>query len=166
VQCEVCGRRIRGKPRKVIIEGAKMIVCGECARLGTVYVEAKPKPSAKKVVRPAKRKRLKPPSPMETSLELAKDYASLVRQAREKLGLSHEDLGRKIGEKVSVLKKIETGKMVPDNKLATKLEHALHIRLLVPPMQQEVKVEPPSFQRGVTLGEVAVVRDKKKEEVT
>jgi len=142
-----------------------MLVCGECARLGTPYVEAKPKSFIKKTVKPVKRKSVRRPSPstFEASLELTKDYNSLVRQAREKLGLSQEDLGRKIGEKVSVLKKIETGKMIPDNKLATKLEHTLHIKLLVPPSQPEATVKTTPFQPGVTLGEVAVVRNKKKE---
>jgi len=64
--------------------------------------------------------------------ELTEDYSNKIRVAREKLQLSHEDLGKKINEKASVLKHIEAGKMAPNNLLATKLEHALRIKLLVP----------------------------------
>ncbi|MDH5451448.1 MAG: multiprotein bridging factor aMBF1, partial [Candidatus Bathyarchaeota archaeon] len=137
MQCEVCGRKILGKPLKATIEGAKMIVCGKCAKLGTVYFEEPPLPTPRKkriTKRPATKFSIKkqPPKVPET-LELVDNFSLQIRQARENLGLNHEDLGRKIGEKVSVLRKIETGKMAPNHQLAGKLEHTLRIRLLVPP---------------------------------
>lgn len=45
--------------------------------------------------------------------------------------MSHEKLGRKIGEKISVLRKLEGGRMKPDDKLAEKLQYALKVKLLV-----------------------------------
>ncbi|HEX68750.1 MAG TPA: TIGR00270 family protein, partial [Candidatus Bathyarchaeota archaeon] len=97
-------------------------------------------------------------------LELIEDYSVKVRQARERLGLSHEDLGKKIGEKVSVLKKVETGKMVPDNVLAKKLEHALQIKLLVPAQSLEIKasknVVAHKPQKGLTLGDIVQIKAK------
>ena len=170
MRCEVCGRRIRGKPNRVIIEGAKMTVCKRCARLGTPYHEPpKPKVTPKGTV--AKRTPLirktsiKASTPkIDNSLELIDDYSVKVRQAREKLGLTHEDLGKKIGEKVSVLKKVETGKMVPDNVLARKLEHALQIKLLVPAQSLEPKATKPIVahkpQKGLTLGDIAQIKVK------
>jgi putative transcription factor len=47
-------------------------------------------------------------------------------------------LGKRINEKVSLLRKIETGKMTPDNRLATMLEHALKIKLIVPAKEEKV----------------------------
>ena len=41
-----------------------------------------------------------------------------------------EDLGKKINERVSVITRIETGKMTPDTKLTKKLERTLDITLL------------------------------------
>ncbi|MBR1611461.1 MAG: TIGR00270 family protein, partial [Methanobrevibacter sp.] len=38
--------------------------------------------------------------------------------------------GKKINERVSVITRIETGKMTPDNKLTKKFEKALNIKLL------------------------------------
>ena len=167
MRCEVCGRKIFGKPLNAVIEGAKMIVCGECAKLGTVYLEPALLPT------PPKRRITKPPTPkgsikeptlkVTETLELTDNFSLQIRRAREKLGLSHEDLGRKIGEKVSVLRKIETGKMTPDNQLAEKLEHTLRIRLLVPP--SEPKIPPSSLPKPpeITLGKIIQLKKRKME---
>ena len=149
----------------MIIDRAKMTVCGSCASLGSAYWKAHTsRRSIRRIARPPPRVRVRKKQPVLTeTLELMGDFNLRIRQARERLGLSHEDLGRKIGEKVSVLRKIESGKMHPDHKLARKLEHALKIRLLAP--LQEPK--PPSavspLPRGATLGEVAHVKGKETE---
>jgi putative transcription factor len=148
-----------------------MTVCGSCAKLGSASWEMQTPP--KPVRRPARRKIIlyprvsvkKPQPPLSQDLELVSDYNLLVRKARERSGLSHEDLGRKISERISVLKKVESGKMVPDNRLATKLEHALKIKLLVPP-PSEPNVHPPKvieLRHQTTLGDVAKIKGKKTE---
>ncbi len=58
------------------------------------------------------------------------DYASIIRKARESLGLTQEQLGRLINEKPSVIRRIESGAMVPTPVIARKLERALKIRLI------------------------------------
>ena len=105
----------------------------------------------------------KPPSTINEALELVDDFGLRVRQGREKLGLSHEDLGRKIREKVSVLRKIEKGKMISDHKLANKLEHALKVKLLVPISEAKVPAVKVSSPHKVTLGERVQLRRKKME---
>jgi len=168
MRCEVCGRRIIGPPYKAMIEGAKMLVCGECAKLGSVYWEAKTEPRLKKV---AKRlptsvlpPRKQPPLSVAENIELVDDFGTKVRQAREQMGLSHQDLGKKISEKVSVLRKIESGKMTPDNLLAEKLQHALRIKLLAPLSEPKVPSKVlASRPASPTLGDIAQVKkDKEK----
>jgi len=167
MRCEVCGRKILGKPLKATIEGATMIVCGKCAKLGTVYLEATPLPTPRKrriIKHHTSKFSMKKQSPQVTEdLELIDNYGLQIRQAREKRGLNHEDLGRKIGEKVSVLRKIETGKMAPNHQLAEKLEHALGIGLLVPP--SEPKISPSSLPKPpeITLEKIAHLKKRKKE---
>ena len=100
---------------------------------------------------------------MTEALELVGDFGLRVRRAREELELSHEDLGRKIGEKVSVLRKIESGKMAPDLMLAEKLEHALKIKLLVPPSEPKAPSVALSQPREITLGELVRLKEKKTE---
>jgi putative transcription factor len=98
------------------------------------------------------------------TLELVGDVGQQVRQAREGLGLSHEDLGRKIRERVSVLRKIESGKMVPDLALAEKLEHTLRIKLRVPASEPKVQPVLSSKPRGTTLGDLVQFKVKDEEE--
>ena len=169
MQCEVCGRRIMGKPFRAVIEGAKMTVCNKCAKLASEYWEYEPKrrvkASAKPVMRtlqgfPAKRQ---PSTPLTATVELVDDFSLRVRKARESLGMSHEDLGRKIREKVSVLRKIESGKMVPDHGVTEKLEHALKVKLLVPPPEPKTPLAIPSHPHEVTLGELIQFKKEKAE---
>lgn len=155
-----------------MIERAKLTVCSKCAKHGTIIWEkAKANTHISKTMvarQPSKTqsKKLQPQITTESTLELVENFDAKVRQAREKLGLSHEELGRKISEKVSVLKKIETGKMTPDNKLATKLEHALKIKLFVQASQEKIpqtKTSKP-VSRGLTLGDLIQLNKKKAED--
>ena len=175
MRCEVCGCRINSKPFNVIIEGARLTVCGECAKHGKIcYDEPKPKiavprPKAKPTPLTIPVKRASVPT-VDTSLELVEDFDLRIRQAREKLGFSHEDLGKRLNEKVSLLRKIETGKMTPDNKLATMLEHALKIKLIVQAKEEKVPEAkiPRTAGRELTLGDLIQLdkKGKQKEETT
>jgi len=168
MRCEVCGRRIIGPPFKAMIEGAKMLVCAECSKLGSVYWEAKTEPRMKKVSKrlpqPVIAPRKQPSIIVEESVELIDDFGAKVRRAREKLGLSHEDLGKKISEKVSVLRKIESRKMTPNNLLIEKLQHALKVKLMVPVSEPKVpsKALASSRPSAPTLGDIAKVKKKEK----
>ncbi len=101
---------------------------------------------------------------VQITQELTEDYPNKISVAREKLGLTHEELGKKINEKASVLRNLEAGKMEPNNQLASKLEHMLKIKLLVP--ISEEKVPPPtakSANQELTLGDMIEI-DKNDEE--
>lgn len=164
MRCEVCGRKIIGTPVKAIIEGAKMIVCPDCSKLSKVQWEIESIPSkprkikATNVLIPAISTKRQVPQVAET-LELIDKYGSLIRQAREKMGLTHEDLGRKISEKVSVLKKIENEKMTPTYQLAERLEHTLKIKLYIPLAEPKIPSSSISLKpREVTLGDLINVK--------
>lgn len=146
-----------------------MLACGECAKLGHAYLEPRVPKSSYVPIRKAKpsstalsptRRKTKN---LREETELTENFGSLVREARENLGLTHEDLGRKIGEKVSVLKKVEGEKMFPDERLATKLEYALKVKILV---QREKRKVPETFfsspSSPVTLGEIARLKTGKR----
>lgn len=173
MRCEVCGRKIHGKPYNVIIEGAKLTVCSECSKHGRLILEEeKPKMPMQKIM-PTKPKTVPTPKVQQqrtqdaklASFELVEDFNVKIKQAREKLGLSHEDLGKKLNEKVSVLKKIETGKMTPDDILAKKLEHELKIKLLVPVAEEAVSQAkiPRMEKRELTLGDIIQLGKKEKD---
>jgi len=99
-------------------------------------------------------------------LELIEGYGNIIRNARRRQDLSHEDLGKKIGERVSVLQKIETEKMVPDQRLTRKLEHILKIRLLKPIDNVKTQSDLTTKPLKLTLGDVVTIKryEKNKEE--
>lgn len=103
---------------------------------------------------------------VDTSQELVENYHVKIRQAREKLGFSHEDLGKRMSEKVSLLRKIETGKMTPDNRLATLFERTLKIKLIVPAKEEKTPQTTVSKAAGreLTLGDLIKLDKKGKED--
>ncbi|MEM3672905.1 MAG: multiprotein bridging factor aMBF1 [Candidatus Bathyarchaeia archaeon] len=170
----MCGRKIHGEPYRVIIEGAKLLVCSECSKHGKIVWEEEPKPKPPipkpKAALPLTQIQSKktPGNIVDANLELVEDFGLKVKQAREKLGLSHEELGKRLNEKVSVLKNIETGKMKPNNALAAKLEHVLKIKLLIPAAEETPKATVPKpARRELTLGDLIQLnkKDNEKEEI-
>lgn len=165
MRCEVCGRKIHDTPIKAIIEGAKLTVCVECSKHGKVILHEEADrtlqrttpnyPSSTKSTMHLPVIMKKPPvAQVQLTTELIEGYASKIRVAREKLALSHEDLGKKINEKASLLRHIEAGKVAPNNQLATKLEHALKIKLMVPISDEKVTTLPKVAGDGLTLGDL------------
>jgi len=170
LRCEVCGSKIYGRPYNVIIEGAKLTVCNECAKHGKVVMEEPKSKDAMlklKATRPSFKVQSNKPLKviMETTQELTENFDLKIRQARENLGISHEELGKKINEKMSVLRKIETGKVKPDNILVGKLEHALKIKLLVPSSEEKIQQAkvPKTLSRELTLGDLIQLNKKNRE---
>ena len=149
MRCEVCGREIRGQSYRRIIEGARMTVCGQCARFGN----AEWTPTTRRTPRSGRRP--VPRSEVEAveRLELVEDYGEKIRKARQRLRMTVEDLGKRIGEKESVIKKLEKEEFAPDRGLVRKLRNALKIDLLVAeePSPMPVAAGP---SRGRTLGDL------------
>lgn len=129
MNCEICGREVPKGRVQVRIEGTLMKTCGACARLGERVFS---RPPGSRPVQP--RHKPRSPSPRASKvLEVVDDYSRIVRQSREKLGLTQEQLGGKINEKGSVISRIESGHMEPDLKMVKKLERFLSISLLEEP---------------------------------
>ena len=146
-----------------------MLVCGECKRLGKSYKEDPPIkraivpqstfPTKRSINPPIKRTINQLPRELN-ELDLADDLAEKVRKARMKLGLTQEELARRVKEKLSVIQKIETGKMAPDTRLCRGLQHELKVKLLVPHTEDEAPKS--SAPAEVTLGDIIQVKDKTK----
>ena len=166
--CEICGREIVGKPARALVEGATLVVCKHCAGLGKELpgFPDRPRPRRPAIgASPSFRPPIESlPKAVEES-DLVDEYPRIIKQAREKLGLSQQDLAFKAKEKLTLIQKIELGKMLPTMRLTKELEHILRVKLLVP--KEEVEVPATSLHSagssGVTLGDVALVRHKGQE---
>jgi putative transcription factor len=79
--------------------------------------------------------RNKPPPQKKINLTdeiiLDPEFPKVIRDARNKKGITHEQLGQKIYEIVTLLKKVETGTIKPDDILSKKLERFLGIKLYI-----------------------------------
>lgn len=171
MNCEICGQPIRGRPITAIVDRAKLMVCEKCGKHASgrwdiekekVQIQAsvlsaptQTLPQARRVFEKPKRKER-----VGEEFEVIEDFGALIRQAREKLGLSYEELGKRINEKVSVIQRLESQKLVPDVKLAKKLEYSLKIKLLrevvVPAVS--TKDQGPS---ETTLGDIVTIKNRK-----
>ncbi len=143
--CEVCGER--RAVTKVVIEGVELWVCERCASLG------------EKVVKKGRAERRKKLREIE-EFEVVPDYGARIRRAREKLGLSREELARKLLIKENVLEKLEKQEMLPDLKLAKKLEKALGIKLIGAVQENAISQKDRSKEEALTLGDIVELKVK------
>ena len=63
-------------------------------------------------------------------LDVVEDYANLIKNKREEMQMTQDDLAKKIFERKNVLSNIERGELLPDISTARKLEKVLNIKLL------------------------------------
>ena len=127
----MCGRQVTdGKKTAVLIDGTIFNVCMQCSRRGKPYLPAE-SPSKKKSVAMHTPRKSSPKIPMIDETILDPNFARIIREARVKKGLTHEQLGARMNEKATLLKKIETGTLKPDEILARKLEIFLGIKLYI-----------------------------------
>lgn len=127
--CELCGRQVVDGKKTVLIDGTIFNVCISCSKRGKPYVSAvspKRKPTNIPTSKKANTK-----IRMTDDTILSPEFAKLIREARMKKGLTHEQLGIQMNEKATLLKKFETGSLKPDEILAKKLERFLGIKLYV-----------------------------------
>ena len=125
--CELCGRQTLEK-KMVIVDGTVFNVCVACSKHGKPYVP--PQVATKKKKPPLASKPQKKIGLADETI-LTPNFATRIREARMKMGLTHEQLGMKMSEKAQLLKKFETGSLKPDEILAKKLERHLGIKLYV-----------------------------------
>ena len=163
MECEICGKPVpENNPIRAKIEGSVMVVCKECSKLGKIQ-KAPPKP---KYVKQGNKKRQNNTRNKnysrndEPTEEIIEDFELKIRQARESKNWSREDLGKKINERVSVITRIETGKMTPDIKLTKKLEKTLNIKLLEKVDNVDLNQFVSSSSGGRTLGNIMKIKRK------
>ncbi|MEM0116938.1 MAG: multiprotein bridging factor aMBF1 [Conexivisphaerales archaeon] len=130
IRCEVCGTNIPTEPIVVDIDGAVLSVCSKCAKLGkpvgqTTANNWKGTTVPKNVL--SSHTQI---FAADDELVVREDFATVLRNARETMHLTQEQVGMKVNEKSSVIAKLESGKMKPSIALAKKLEHVMKVRLL------------------------------------
>ena len=125
--CEICGIQIIDNVERVYVEGNLLTVCKACSKRG------KPSNNQQNIQRklPARPKKIERPDKItfEDSSILVKNFSEVIRNSRMSKGLTHEQLGLLIKERASLLRKIESGSLKPDDELTKKLERFFRINL-------------------------------------
>jgi len=139
-----------------------MLVCRNCQTLGKPYQED-PAPPLPRAIGLARLQRVPERRPAELpkevqELDVAENFSDLVRKRRMKLGWSQQELASKVKEKLSVIQKIETGKITPNTQLCRQLQHELKIKLLIPRNEAPaLKIATPA---EVTLGDIVKIKGR------
>ncbi|MDD1722740.1 MAG: multiprotein bridging factor aMBF1 [Methanothrix sp.] len=158
-QCEICGAEISGAPQRIVIDGSALEVCKGCARFGKP--EDKWSPVPRKMV-PAERAftvtRPKPRDHFKDLVEIVPDFGRKIRESREGVGLSLEELAVRIKEKATLLRKIEREEISPEDEIRKKLERELKISLT--DQASEARFKSGLSGRGLTLGDIASIKRK------
>ncbi|MEM4202652.1 MAG: multiprotein bridging factor aMBF1 [Candidatus Methanomethylicaceae archaeon] len=160
MNCEICGKKILTKPIQISIERSILTVCQECSRYGTGV--------DKKTAFNIQQKLIKPPSKIKPKIVkkakfdefvLVDNFGELIRRGRVSLGISREEFAKKLGEKESVIRRIEAGEMYPPADLISKIERLLKITLRAK-IDESFKGDLPS-PSSLTLGDVAILKEGK-----
>ena len=92
--------------------------------------------------------------------ELISEWNNKIKKAREKKGLSREELGFKIGERTVTISKIENGDLRPSDKMIEKIEKELGITLFEN-VEKVPRYATGSHSRGsLTLGDFIKKEEK------
>jgi putative transcription factor len=96
-------------------------------------------------------------------MELREDFAKVIREARQKKDWTQKELANQLLERLSMIRRIESGKMQPDETVIQKLERKLGISLFISTSDiPEVKLET-KLPGDMTLGDVVHLKTKKKQ---
>jgi putative transcription factor len=162
----MCGKEMASL-LPVRIEGTILSVCRDCARFGDSVKKGGKQQTAEPSVIQARlqnrERRMKTRDVYETgeeSIELAEDYSKRIKEAREKLGWKQEELAAKMNERESIVHKLESGGMHPDDALIKKVEKTLNIKLKEKVML--TATEASSKGQGLTMGDLLKDAMKKK----
>ena len=183
--CEMCGSPITGRAYRIVVESTEMIVCERCYRR---YMERarrsgvdapfklrvsplrKPTGLQDRVAMAAPRRAERRPGGgvvgarrgsglgMVERYEVVEDFASRIRAARQRAGLTQRELAQRIRVGENVVKRIESGALTPSIELARRIERVLKVKLVEPVAElEEGEGREEEFQ--LTLGDIAEVRE-------
>ncbi|MBI1935193.1 TIGR00270 family protein [Candidatus Woesearchaeota archaeon] len=148
MNCDLCGKSDESLKRAVI-ESVELNVCPRCSKFGKIIGNlASHKIAPKKAAA----------APKEEKVELlVENYAEIIRNKRESMGLSQKDFALRINEKESVVHKIETGHFEPQLAVAKRLGKILGIKLVEEHEEGHSPVEKKKYD-GFTLGDFIKIK--------
>jgi putative transcription factor len=124
--CEICGIQIIEHGERVFVEGNLLTVCKTCSKRGK---PSNNQQNIQKRVSARPQKFVPNKITFDDPTILVSNFSEIIRKSRMKQDLTHEQLGILIKERASLLRKIESGSLKPDEELIKKLERFFRINL-------------------------------------
>ena len=158
--CELCGA-MKVSTRQILVNRAKVDACKRCTeRAGQTFSNpTRAAPVQPKL--PAKRtsggyggsgKRGKDIM-LRSDKQLRDDFATVIRDARNKFGWEQKELAKRMAERVNIIQHTEGGKR-PTDDVIRKFEKILRIQLMVErTSSEEREVTKSSVGRSMTLAD-------------
>ncbi|MEK6947654.1 MAG: multiprotein-bridging factor 1 family protein [Nanoarchaeota archaeon] len=141
--CELCGKTSE-KLFTSLIESVSMSVCDNCKNFGTL-IQEKSFTNQRRTFSQA----------YDDTGEYVDDrYNLLIKNKREQLKLTQEELSIKLQEKISLISKIERADIRPTIELAKKFENLLGIRLISKRGIAEKQVPNEKYTGSLTIGDL------------
>jgi len=150
VECEICGKKVE-KVFVAEIEGVALKVCEECSKSGKILNVIDDKKRNKPITKTQKLN-------YEEDYELIENYGMLIREARNRAGLSIEELARMVGEKSSYIRKIEKEEIRPSDKIILKLEKILKINLRGK-IEEKIEKQKKEDEMKLRIADVVEIKD-------
>ncbi len=144
-QCEMCGSQ-ESSLTTTKVEGAELELCENCQGFGTTVETQQSTGGTSKYSTSSSSGKSSSSGGSQSSGsgggstrrkrdmfddmdELAGDYDDRIREGRESLGLTQEELANQLNEKASLIRKLERGDILPSDDVQSKLEKKLEITL-------------------------------------
>ena len=120
MECTICGKKT-DKLFKIDVEGSVQEVCEACTKYGEKIPE----------IQTFERAIISKNKPIRVEdLFLVENYGKLIREKRKRMGLDRKKFANKIKEKESVIRRVESEEMQPNEALLKKIERFLNINLM------------------------------------
>lgn len=129
------------------IEGSILEVCEDCLKYGERIIEPE------EITLTKSKKKVSLP---EEEI-LVDNYGKLISEKRKELKLTREEFAKKIKEKESVIRRVESEEMIPDDKLIKKIENFLEIKLRRKFEEKPLKRK--EIKQKLTLGDVVELKE-------
>ena len=145
----MCGRG--GNLLTAEIEGVELKVCSNCTKFGKVR-----HPNSRASASSGFKRQTAPPKDMIED-KVVDNFSQLIRETREKRGLTQEDFAKQLQEREGLVSKWESGGQKPSLETAKKLQRILGVMLIV--KDEAVAEEKLEAVGGKRVGDVLTLGD-------
>ena len=142
--CEMCGKQSQ-KLTKIRIDSTVLNLCDDCSKFGTPAESIRSRSAERNTgphievhipkrnipLPPVKHRPRKSSSEDVEKYQIDPDYAEIIRSAREKLAITQDELALKLLERKNVIASVERGDLMPEIKVAKKIEKLLGVKILI-----------------------------------